>query len=49
MEVIHDRLSSTINAGAVGVTLSLETENQEQADQLITRLKEKNIEFQIIQ
>ena len=28
---------------------SLETENQEQADQLITRLKEKNIEFQIIQ
>ena len=49
VEVIHDRLSSTINAGAVGVTLSLETENQEQADQLITRLKEKNIEFQIIQ
>ena len=48
VEVIHDRLSSTIDAGTVGVTLSLETENQEQADQLVAHLEEKNIQFKIM-
>ena len=48
VEVIHDRLSSTIDAGTVGVTLSLETENQEQADQLLAHLEEKNIQFKIM-
>ena len=49
VEVIHDRLSSGINAGTVGVTLSLETENQEQADRLISHLKEKNIQFKLLE
>ena len=48
VEVIHYRLSSTIDAGTVGVTLSLETENQEQADQLVAHLEEKNIQFKIM-
>ena len=48
VEVIHDRLSSTIDAGTVGVILSLETENQQQADQLVTHLKEKKIQFKIM-
>ena len=43
VEVIHDRLSSVVNAGTVGVTLSLETENQEHADRLIAHLTKKNI------
>ena len=47
--MIHDRLSSGINAGTVGVTLSLETENQEQADRLISHLKEKNIQFKLLE
>ena len=49
VEVIHDRLSSGINAGTVGVTLSLETENQEQADRLISHLNEKNIQFKLLE
>ena len=49
VEVIHDRLSAGINAGTVGVTLSLETENQEQADKLISHLNEKNIQFKLLE
>ena len=48
VEVIHDRLSSVVNAGTVGVTLSLETENQEHANRLITHLTEKNIQFKLL-
>jgi threonine dehydratase len=48
VEVIHDRLSSVVNAGTVGVTLSLETENQEHADRLITHLTEKSIQFKLL-
>ena len=48
VEVIHDRLSSVVNAGTVGVTLSLETENQEHADRLITHLTKKNIQFKLL-
>ena len=48
VEVIHDRLSSVVNAGAVGVTLSLETENQEHADRLITHLTKKDIQFKLL-
>lgn len=48
VEVVHDRLSSTIPAGTAGVTLSLETENQKHAEKLINYLKEKNIQFKII-
>ncbi|QMU55580.1 MAG: threonine ammonia-lyase [Nitrosopumilus sp.] len=45
VEVVHDRLSSEINAGSAGVTLSLETQGKEQAELLIESLKAKNIEF----
>jgi len=48
VEVIHDRLSSNVRAGTTGVTLSLETEDQEHTDKIIQHLKEKNIEFKIL-
>ncbi|MGI0083251.1 MAG: pyridoxal-phosphate dependent enzyme, partial [Nitrosopumilaceae archaeon] len=48
VEVIHDRLSSSIPAGTAGVTLSLETEDKKHAEKLINYLKEKNIEFKIM-
>ncbi len=48
VEVVHDRLSSDINAGSAGVTLSLETQGKEQADVLIDALKKKNIQFTLL-
>jgi len=48
VEVIHDRLSSVVNAGTVGVTLSLETENQEHANRLVDHLTKKNIQFKLL-
>ncbi len=48
VEVVHDRLSSEISAGSAGVTLSLETEGQKHADELIAHLKKKNINFKIL-
>ena len=48
VEVVHDRLSSQINAGSAGVTLSLETQGKEQAELLINSLKEKNIQFTLL-
>jgi threonine dehydratase len=48
VEVVHDRLSSQINAGSAGVTLSLETQGKEQAELLIGSLKEKNIQFTLL-
>ena len=48
VEVVHDRLSSKVNAGSVMVTLSLETQGKEQADELIAKLKEKNIKFTLL-
>ena len=48
VEVVHDRLSSQINAGSAGVTLSLETQGMEQAKLLIKSLKEKNIQFTLL-
>ena len=48
VDVIHDRLSSNVRAGTTGVTLSLETEDQEHTDKIIQHLKEKNIEFKIL-
>lgn len=48
IEVVHDRLSSGINAGSAGVTLSLETQGQEQANQLIESLRKKNIQFTLL-
>jgi threonine dehydratase len=48
VEVIHDRLSSSIPAGTAGVTLSLETQDEEHAKQLISFLKKKNIKFKLV-
>ena len=48
VEVVHDRLSSNINAGSAGVTLSLETQGREQAESLIKALREKNIKFTLL-
>ncbi len=48
VEVVHDRLSSNVSAGTAGVTLSLETENQEHADKLIQHLSKKHIEFKLL-
>ncbi|MDH3312780.1 MAG: threonine ammonia-lyase [Nitrosopumilus sp.] len=48
VEVVHDRLSSNINAGSAGVTLSLETQGQAQADLLIESLRKRNIQFTLM-
>ena len=48
VEVVHDRLSSNISAGSAGVTLSLETQGQEQADLLIESLRKRNIQFSLM-
>jgi len=47
VEVVHDRLSSNVNAGSASVTLSLETEGKENADELIEHLKRKNLKFKL--
>ena len=48
VEVVHDRLSSNINAGSAGVTLSLETQGKQQAELLIEALRKKNIQFTLL-
>ncbi len=48
VEVVHDRLSSDINAGSAGVTLSLETQGKQQADLLIESLQRKKIQFTLL-
>ena len=48
VEVVHDRLSSKVNAGFVTVTLSLETQGKEQSDQLIEVLRKRNIQFTLL-
>ncbi|MFB5628370.1 MAG: threonine ammonia-lyase [Nitrosarchaeum sp.] len=48
VEVVHDRLSSNINAGSAAVTLSLETQGKEQTEKLIDILQKKNIQFNLM-
>ena len=48
VEVVHDRLSSNINAGSAGVTLNVETQGREQADLLIEALRQKNVQFSLL-
>ena len=48
VEVIHDRLSTNVSAGSAGVTISLETEDQNQSNELINHLQDRNIKFQVI-
>ncbi len=47
VEVVHDRFSQEISAGSAGVTLSLEMHGREDADRLISRLREKGIRFRL--
>lgn len=48
VEVLHDRLSSNIDAGSAGVTLSLETEGKEHTEKLLEHLKKKNLKFTVM-
>lgn len=48
VEVVHDRLSSNVNAGSAAVTMNLETQGKEQADALIEALKKKNVQFTLL-
>jgi threonine dehydratase len=48
VEVVHDRLSANISAGTAGVYLSLELENAKHCELLISLMKKKGIDFQII-
>jgi threonine dehydratase len=47
VEVVHDRLSSNVSAGTAGVYLSLEMENENNAERLTEFLKKKRIEFKV--
>ncbi len=47
VEVIHDRISHSVDAGSVSVTLGLETEGKDHADRLIRHLRGKDIEFKL--
>jgi threonine dehydratase len=48
VEVVHDRLSSDVEAGTAGVYLSLEMENEKHAHLLIEFLKRKKLEFRVV-
>ncbi|WP_428326930.1 threonine ammonia-lyase [Nitrosopumilus sp.] len=48
VEVVHDRLSSNVNAGSAAVTMNLETQGKEQADTLIETLRKKNVQFTLL-
>ena len=48
VEVVHDRLSSDVNAGSASVTLNLETQGKDQAQSLIKSLKENNFQFKLL-
>ena len=46
VEVVHDRIS--VDAGYVGVTLSLETEGNEYAERLIGHMRSRGIQFRLL-
>ena len=48
VEVVHDRLSSNVNAGSAAVTMNLETQGKEQADALIEALRKKEVQFTLL-
>ena len=48
VEVVHDRLSSDVNAGSASVTLNLETQGKEQAESLIKSLEAKNVQYKLL-
>ncbi len=48
VEVVHDRLSSDVDAGSAAVTLNLETQGKEQAESLIKSLEENCVKFKLL-
>ena len=48
VEVVHDRLSSDVNAGSAAVTLNLETQGKEQAESLIKSLEKNCVKFKLL-
>ena len=48
VEVVHDRLSSDVNAGSASVTMNLETQGKEQAESVIKSLETKNVQFKLL-
>ena len=48
VEVVHDRFSRDIDAGSAGVTLSLETDGRDNAEELVRRLEERAIRFRVM-
>jgi len=48
VEVVHDRLSSDVNAGSASVTMNLETQGKEQAESLIKSLEAKNVQYKLL-
>ncbi len=48
VEVVHDRLSSNVNAGSAAVTMNLETQGKEQADALIEAFRKKDVQFTLL-
>lgn len=48
VEVVHDRLGSNTAAGSASVTMSLETQGKEQADNLLKTLRDRNTKFTLL-
>ncbi len=48
VEVVHDRFSRDIDAGSAGVTLSLETDGRDNAEDLVRRLEARGIRFRVM-
>ena len=48
VEVVHDRFSRDIDPGSAGVTLSLETDGRDNAEDLVRRLEARGIRFRVM-
>ncbi len=48
VEVVHDRLSSSINAGSAGVTMSLETQGPQNTEELLASLRALDLQFSVL-
>ena len=48
VEVVHDRLSSDVDAGSARVILSLETQGKDQAEQIIESFTRNKVQFKLM-
>ncbi len=48
VEVVHDRFSRDIDAGSAGVTLSLETDGRDNAEEPVRRLEARGMRFRVM-